>query len=273
MIDEQTTAAETVEAAVMRRVVGGAPAALRAEMGVTAAELGGGAVLAMAKDPSGYWSKTLGIGITEPVTRELMAQIAAFYAVHGGDSATIQIAPSALPAEWSDIAAELRLEAGHPWVKLVRPVGPVSEEPETNLRVGMVEPALLPEWAHVLLEGFGMTRRLDRMFASTDDDAFQHVAAWDGDRIVAAATLFLHGDTAGMFGAATLPTHRCRGAQSALIALRLQLAEKAGVSWIFAETGAEGPGEHNPSLHNLRRAGFTDLYERPNWIWRRDAGG
>lgn len=256
----------------MRRVVGGAPAGLRAEMGVTAAEFGGGTALAMARDPSGYWSKTLGIGITEPLTRELMTGIAAFYELHGGDSATIQIAPSALPPDWAEIAAELRLESGHPWVKLARPVGPVVEEPATNLRVGVVEPAQLPEWAHVLLEGFGMTHRLDAMFAGTDDDAFEHVAAWDGDRIVAAATLFLHGDTGAMFGAATLPTHRGRGAQSALLALRLQLAEKAGVSAVFAETGAEGPGEHNPSLHNLRRAGFRDLYQRPNWIWRRDAG-
>ncbi|WP_433273223.1 hypothetical protein ACQPZA_21775 [Pseudonocardia xinjiangensis] len=32
--------------------------------------------------------------------------------------------------------------------------------------------------------------------------------------------------------------------------------------------GAEGPGEHNQSLHNMRRAGFSVRYERANWVWR-----
>ena len=107
---------------------------------MTSLDLGGGTCLATSHDPSGgYWDKTLGIGITEPVTRELIEQVTASYATHGGDNATIQIAPSALPADW-------------------------------------------------------------------------------------------------------------------------------------AEIGVEGPGDHHPSLHDLRRAGFADRYVRPHWVWRRDAG-
>ena len=76
------------------------------------------------------------------------------------------------------------------------------------------------------------------------------------------------GDAAGLFGAATLATHRGRGAQSGLLAARLRAAAEAGVRWVSAETGAEAPGSHNPSLHNIRRAGLVDVYERPNWLWR-----
>ncbi|WP_432571036.1 hypothetical protein [Kineococcus sp. SYSU DK005] len=37
--------------------------------------------------------------------------------------------------------------------------------------------------------------------------------------------------------------------------------------WISAETCREAPGTRNPSLHNLLRAGFVPLYERPNRVW------
>jgi hypothetical protein len=36
---------------------------------------------------------------------------------------------------------------------------------------------------------------------------------------------------------------------------------------LVAETGAEAPGTHNSSLHNMLRLGFEVAYERPNWTW------
>jgi hypothetical protein len=48
------------------------------------------------------------------------------------------------------------------------------------------------------------------------------------------------------------------------------MAQKLGCTSLVAETGAEGPGEHNLSLHNMLRLGFTVQYERPNWVWTPD---
>jgi GNAT superfamily N-acetyltransferase len=59
---------------------------------------------------------------------------------------------------------------------------------------------------------------------------------------------------------------RGRGAQSALIAARLEAARRAGCHWACVETSADTPEKPNPSTHNLRRLGFTDAYERPNWV-------
>lgn len=61
----------------------------------------------------------------------------------------------------------------------------------------------------------------------------------------------------------TLPT-----TDRALLTARVRAAEAAGCRWLVAETGVEGPGEHNPSLHNMLRVGFEPLYERANWLWR-----
>jgi ribosomal protein S18 acetylase RimI-like enzyme len=269
MVDQRTAAVEQVEATFMHRLVGGASPEVRARFGVTAITLGGGVCLAMSRDPSGYWSKTLGLGLTEPVTADLVKEVLAFYETYGGSSATIQIAPAALPEDWAEVAEEHGLEQGHSWVKLARDGSRTVTPGETSLRVGRVDRADVPEWAHVLLEGFGMPHELDPVFGETVDDDLVQVAAWDGDQMVAAASVFISGGAAQMSGAATLPTHRGAGAQSAMIALRLRIAQEAGVEVLSAETGVEAAGTHNPSLHNLRRAGFADLYERPNWIWRR----
>ncbi|SCF16277.1 hypothetical protein GA0070612_4344 [Micromonospora chokoriensis] len=37
--------------------------------------MGGGVVLSMRHDPTGYWSTALGFGVDEPVTAELIAQV------------------------------------------------------------------------------------------------------------------------------------------------------------------------------------------------------
>ncbi|NUL02342.1 hypothetical protein HRW07_03590 [Streptomyces lunaelactis] len=96
----------------------------------------------------------------------------------------------------------------------------------------------------------------------------EQYAVWAGERIVAVGSVFLNGECADMFGGATLPEARGRGAQSALLTARVRAATAEGCRWLVAETGVEGPGEHNPSLHNMVRVGFEPLYERATWLWR-----
>ncbi|MFF5854402.1 GNAT family N-acetyltransferase [Streptomyces sp. NPDC012751] len=100
---------------------------------------------------------------------------------------------------------------------------------------------------------------------------WRQFAVREADRIIAVASVYLNGDRAGMFGAATLPEGRRRGAQSALLTARARAAREAGCRWLVVETDAEGPGDHNSSLHNMLRAGFERLYERVSWVWHAGA--
>ena len=89
-----------------------------------------------------------------------------------------------------------------------------------------------------------------------------------GDDLAAVANLFVHGDVATLSGAATLPEFRRRGAQSALMAARIREGAARGCTWLSTETWPESPGNPNPSQHNMRQLGLTELYVRQNWVFK-----
>ncbi|WUR56994.1 hypothetical protein OHS32_17550 [Micromonospora chokoriensis] len=266
--------AELAEAEFMFRYESGASADVRDALGIRTARMGGGVVLSMRHDPTGYWSKALGFGVDEPVTGELIAQVCDVYRAEGTPSAVIQIAPDRLPADWDEICARENITAGGVWVKLAGEIDALKPG-GTDLRVGPVPDESVPEWASVVLRCFGMPEEhLGPMLtASVRDPGFRPFAAWDGAEMVAAANLFVHGEVGSLNTGATLPTHRGRGAQSGLLAARVAAATAAGCRWVTAETGRPAQGSSNPSLDNMRRLGMSPLYERRNWVWQAQPAG
>ncbi|MGW5557688.1 hypothetical protein ACWER9_10745 [Micromonospora sp. NPDC003944] len=265
-----TPLAEAVECEFMYSYESQAPGPAYTDLGIATARIGGGVALAMRNDPTGgYWSKALGFGTTEPFTVQTLDRVLDFYREQGVDQAVLQLVPSVLPAGFDEVAAARGLEPGSTWVKLAaRPNDVVAAQ--TRLRVGPVPAAEATRWADVLLTGFGMPSGglTDMLAATVDKPAWRPFAAWDDAELVAGGNLFLHGEAASLNAAATTSGHRGLGAQSALIAARARAAAGAGCRWLFAETGKPAPGQQNPSLNNLRRAGLVQLYERRNWVWR-----
>jgi hypothetical protein len=263
----RTRLVEQVEAEAMFMLLDGAPADVKARLGITTARLGGGVVLSMRNDPMDHWSKAVGFDV--PVTADLVAEICAFYRSMDAPLGILQFAPGTLPENWAEIVADEHLTPGSTVVKLVRDgksIAPV----DTGLKVGRVAAEQMDAWVDTYMRGFeipegDMARLLSAPFGHPDVRAY---GAWDGDDIVGAAVLFVHGEAAQFAGAATLPSHRGRGAQSALTALRLTDGVESGVEWFSVETGRPAPGEQNPSLNNLRRLGFDVLYDRQSWLWR-----
>lgn len=89
-----------------------------------------------------------------------------------------------------------------------------------------------------------------------------HFLAWDHDEPVASGALYADGAWGWIGVGATRESWRGRGAQSALLAARIDAARELGVRYFTTETGAE-PG---PSYRNILRAGFEEAYRRPNWL-------
>ena len=87
--------------------------------------------------------------------------------------------------------------------------------------------------------------------------------AFDGARPVAIAALCIFEDIGYLMAAATVESHRKRGAQQALIAKRVERAEQLGCSSLVSETLYML--EH--SYRNLQRAGFREAYEKEVYEW------
>jgi GNAT superfamily N-acetyltransferase len=266
-------AAELGEAEYMYRFFAQADDATRSALGMAQARIGGGEVTVMAHDPTGgFWNRTIGLGVTEPFTASVLEEVCDFVRGHGGPLTLFQLSPHADPAGGEDLLRNAGATPGSTWVKFA---GDTRERPDvpTDLRIDVLGPEHGEAYAHVMCVGFGMPldSPLPAWFAKAPawrGAGFTTYGAWDGDELVAAATLLTFDGVGSLCGAATLPSHRGRGAQGALMVRRIRDAAAAGCTIVVTETGAETPEEPNPSLHNMRRMGLTELYERRNWVWR-----
>jgi GNAT superfamily N-acetyltransferase len=269
--------AEQPEIGAYADFVAGAPAPVREALGIGSLRLGSALALAIREDPSRFFNRAGGFGAGEPVTVDVLAQVCGFYRDQGVSQGALMIAPPLLPPDWAATAAKLNLIEGGRFTKLgcdtetalSAAVGIAALDP--GLRVGPVESCHAHEWATVMMATFGFAApgMTDMAASCVGRPNWRQYAVWDRDRIIAVGSIFVNGECADMFGGATLPEGRGRGAQSALLTARALAAQAAGCRWIVAETGAEGPGDHNTSLHNMLRSGFEPLYDRVTWLWRR----
>jgi GNAT superfamily N-acetyltransferase len=92
---------------------------------------------------------------------------------------------------------------------------------------------------------------------------FFHYMAFDAERPVAIAALGIFEGFGYLMAATTAESHRKRGAQQALIAKRVERAERMGCAIQVSETLYML--EH--SYRNLQRAGFAEAYEKEVYEW------
>ena len=236
-------------------------------LGMDYLRVGGGVATLMANDPTGFfWSRVMGLGWTQPITDDLVARILNWYRTHGGSSVVFQVSPLVPQGDWESVLERAGFTAGGSWVKCIRDTSPPGNA-LTDLQVRPLDESYGQRYAEVYWAGFEFEHPLfiEWMARQPSMNRWRTFGAFDGDNLAAVGALFLNGEFAGMSGAATLPAFRNRGAQGALIAARIGAAAMEGCSWVISETGAESDGNQNPSLHNLHRQGFADLYERRNW--------
>jgi GNAT superfamily N-acetyltransferase len=107
----------------------------------------------------------------------------------------------------------------------------------------------MPEPVHAMLEGTG------------DFSEWRQWLAYDGGRPIAAALSFVHEDMAWLGWDATLPECRGRGAQSGLIAHRVNDAVRAGCRHVTSETAVG-----DPSHRNYERLGFSHVHDRSTYV-------
>ncbi|MFI5735361.1 GNAT family N-acetyltransferase [Kribbella sp. NPDC051587] len=237
-------------------------------LGATRRRFGSVVALAAPRDTLSFWSQAAGFGLDGPVTAAVIGEVVDYFKTAGCTTANLSIMPSALPADWDDLAATYGITPGPTAVQVVRPAEPLAQAP-TDLRIEPVGPRHAETWAQVQMDAYQMYDEGFRAMleAYTDWPGMTAYAAWDGDTMAATGSLYVVDGVGRLRSGATRPEYRGRGAQSALLSRRIADAFAQGCDLVTTGSAKPGPGEHNPSLANMLRQGFTELTDRTLQIW------
>jgi GNAT superfamily N-acetyltransferase len=215
------------------------------------AEIGGATCLAIRRLPIRIFNRVIGLDSTAQLD-----EIAAFY----GDSPWWVYDVNGL----GDGLEERGFTSDYGFMKFTRGIGP--REARSDLRVVRVEPDRAGDFAQVVTGGF----ELPEWSASLAENVvgrpgWSCYVAYDGDEPAGAGALYVHERTGWLGLGATLPRFRGRGAQSALLATRIEDARRQGCTAVATETGELEDGRPSNSYRNILRAGFREAGVRPNY--------
>ena len=207
-------------------------------------------------------NRAVALGVDAPVTPALLDEIEEFFR-EARVGFAVSLSPQA-PPELEAQLRERRFTNGYAWMKFARGVD-APPTVGTGLRVAQVAGGT--DFARILTTSYGMPPAAGTMFAALGrTEAWHLFVAYEAAEPVGAAAMFVH-DGAGWLGAAgTLPEHRGKGAQGALLAARIALARELGLELLTTETGERQAGRPDASYRNILRAGFEEEYLRPNLV-------
>jgi hypothetical protein len=150
------------------------------------------------------------------------------------------------------------------WMKFSRGIGP--RQARSDLSVVKVGEAQADDFATVVAGGFGMPEWTMPLAANiVGRPGWCCYVAYDGDAPAGAGALYLHERIGWLGFGATLPRFRGRGAQSAILAARIEEARRRGCSAVTTETGELEEGRPSSSYRNIVRAGFREEGVRANY--------
>jgi GNAT superfamily N-acetyltransferase len=115
----------------------------------------------------------------------------------------------------------------------------------------------LEEWAQSVALGFGYPEAQEQFTHYARAKGVTAFAVYEHDKIIAGATVAMHGDVCDLGVTSTIPAYRKRGLHKKLLFTRLQYAKKQGL--VLATVTAE-PG--SISDLNIQKAGFHCAYTR-----------
>lgn len=258
--------AESAERAAWRDLFAAAPRELAHRLGLATTELEGATLLLAPGLPLTLFNRVLGLGLDHLPRPETLAAIDSQY--RGAAVSRYWAHTTPLPAGQRTAERLAAWGFEHPprgrWAKMIRGVEPVGAS-ASELNVRLARTSDHGALASVVAAAHGMPAMMAPWIeAVASRERWAMFGVWDREAPVGAGLVFLHGPTAWLGLAGTLPAQRRRGAQGLLMSARIAHAAAHGASAVATETGEPISGEHNPSLANMLRAGFRKAYSRAN---------
>ena len=265
-----TELAARIEASEARLISGTARSVIDTDphRGAWVREVGGGVASVMGGDSP--LNKVAGLGFADLPSAEDLDEIES---VFGAQGIPVQVEVSSL----ADPSLVWMLsQRGYELVGFENVLGrslsdPVPGSSASEFEIRLVEPESFETWLEVVVRGFSHpddhgveshesfpTEVLSNALRDVAGaEGVTQILAVRGDSPVGAASFRMDSGIAQLAGAATLPAHRRRGVQTALLNDRLARAHRAGCEVAVVTTS---PG--SKSQENVQRRGFSLLYTR-----------
>jgi GNAT superfamily N-acetyltransferase len=228
-------------------------------------ETAGAVVLRVPEAPqSPMLNRVVGLGVDDPATEEQVDK--AIAAMGPGIRFYVAVASSARPPALAGWLEARGLEPGWGWMAFRRGVDvPVS--PKTSLELVDVEtPEQRAAFARIARSGYSLPEAVEPRIAAAPDAGWACLLAVDGDEPAGVAATYAADGVAYLGFAATLPEHRGKGAQNALLAERIRRAARAGCVVVLTETGERRDELPSNSYRNILRAGFEEVAVTAHWV-------
>ena len=229
-----------------------------------AIELDGVTVLRSDAAPlSPMLNRIVGLGVAEPATEAALD--AALTAIGDDVNCYVAVEPEARPDALPDWLRARGLEHGWGWMVFHRGVDELPHAP-TGLELVRVGRNEATDFARVVQTGYELPAAVIPVVAGAHEVGWDCWLALDDGEPAAAAGIFIDEGTGYLGFAATLPEHRGKGGQNALLAARIRHARDAGCDVVVTETGERRDDLPSNSYRNILRAGFAEVAVTANWL-------
>ncbi len=264
--DQLAPIIEMTEAEVWADMLLAAPPEIAKEYGIRLIRLDSTAVGIVAQVDIMLLNRTVGLGVLKPATEAQVDAILKAYHSASVKHFAVQTSPYAQPAALPTWLTARGLVLNGSSAQVVRGAQPPAKG-RTDLHIQKIGVDYSGAFAEIVCSTFGIPIQLQPwLIALVNRPRWHHYLAFDGGQPVAAAALFVDGNVGWTGWAGTLPSHRQRGAQTALLSQRLRDGVTMGCQWFVSGCEEETAGHPNPAYHNLLNNGFKLAYLRPNYI-------
>jgi ribosomal protein S18 acetylase RimI-like enzyme len=265
-MDELTRRLERADAEGWANHQLAAPPSIVEEYGMVTERLGSATLIIATRGGIVGLNRVLALGVDAPLTPAYLDEVIGRYTARGVTKMILQLCPQAVD---DDMAAALDARGftvrGRHAKLWRRPDAQLTAR--TDLEIVVADSSQAELYGTLAATAYGDPIALAEGHAATvGKEGWRHYFAFDGTQAVATAALFVDGPVAWCAFAATLPSHRGRGAHGAMLAARVGDAAAAGCDLVCCETAQETPTRPNPSFRNMRRMGFEVAYYRFNYL-------
>ena len=234
-------------------------------VGLGASEVGGALVIRWAATGRRYFSRAIGLGVTQPATELVIDEILRGWEEAGITMFLLQSMPHCRPAQYEEWLRERGLEPFDAQDRVVR-----DGRPADPARAGPVE-RVTQETASEWEEFIQRTYRLDSghwLERLIDRSGWHQYAYRRGGEIVAARGMFIGSDGLawlGMDGPVPGVTTDDYEPDAALCAYMVADGLAHGARGFLADIEAPSPEQDTPAYRYFAELGFTIPYARTHW--------